>query len=57
MEKLKIGGADSSASDISDHVKDVLFAKTAERIEGVGLTVGASMFGDSNLDTEEEQDG
>ena len=56
-EIVNLIGADSSASDISGRIKDVLFAKAAERIEGIKPTVGASMFGDSNLDTEEEQDG
>jgi len=56
-EIVNLIGADSSASDISDKIKDVLYAKATERIEGVRPTVGASMFGDSDLDTEEEQDG
>jgi len=56
-EIVNLIGADSSASDISDKIKDVLYAKATERIEGVRPTVGASVFGDSDLDTEEEQDG
>ena len=53
-EIVNLIGADSSASDISDRIKDVLFAKAAERIEGIKPTVGATMFDDSNLNTEEE---
>jgi hypothetical protein len=56
-EIVNLIGADSSASDISDKIKDVLYAKATERIEGARPTVGASVFGDSDLDTEEEQDG
>jgi len=56
-EIVNLIGSDSSASDISDKIKDVLYAKATERIEGVRPTVGASVFGDSDLDTEEEQDG
>ena len=50
-------GADESASEISDKIKDALYAKASERIDGIRSTVGASMFDDSNLETEEEQDG
>ena len=56
-EIVNLIGSDSSASDISDKIKDVLYAKAAERIDGIRPTVGTSMFDDSNLDTEEEQDG
>ena len=55
-EIVNLIGSDSSASDISDKIKDVLYSKAAERINTIRPTVGASMFDDSNLDTEEEQD-
>ena len=53
-EIVNLIGADSSASDISDRIKDVLFAKAAERIEGIKPTIGASMF-DETEDTQEEE--
>ena len=53
-EIVNLIGSDSSASDISDKIKDVLYSKAAERINTIRPTVGASMFDDSNLDTEEE---
>ena len=56
-EIVNLIGSDSSASDIRDKIKDVLYSKAAERINTIRPTVGASMFDDSNLDTEEEQDG
>ena len=56
-EIVNLIGADESASNISDKIKDVLYSKAAERINTIRPTVGASMFDDSNLDTEEEQDG
>jgi len=52
-EIVNLIGADESASDISDQIKNVLYAKSAERIETMRATVGASMFDDSNLDTGE----
>ena len=54
-EIVNLIGSDSSASDISDKIKDVLYSKAAERINTIRPTVGASMFDDSNLDTEEDQ--
>lgn len=45
---------DGSSSQISDKIKDVLFAKSAENIEAIRPNVAASIFdGDVNLDTEE----
>ena len=35
---------DSSASDISGKIKDALFAKASERIEGLRPEVAATMF-------------
>ena len=39
-------GADESALDISNEIKNILFAKSAEKIESVNQ-IGASMFDDS----------
>ena len=45
---------DGSSSQISDHIKDVLFAKSAENIETIRPNVAVSIFdGDINLDPEE----
>ena len=45
---------DGSSSQISDKIKDVLFAKSADNIEAIRPNVAASIFdGDVNLDTEE----
>ena len=41
---------DSSPSDISDKIKDVLLSKSAERIEADRSNVGASMFNNSEVD-------
>jgi hypothetical protein len=48
---------DGSSSQISDHIKDVLFAKSAENIETIRPNVAASIFdGDINLDPEEDRE-
>jgi len=45
---------DGSSSQISDRIKDILFAKSAENIETIRPNVAASIFdGDVNLDTED----
>ncbi len=38
--------SDESPSQVSDKIKDLLFTKSAEKIEGLRPSVGASMFGD-----------
>jgi hypothetical protein len=46
---------DDSPSSVSDAIKDQLFSRTAERIQGVRPDVAASIFDDDiNLDSEEE---
>ena len=53
-ELMDLLGTDGSSSQISDKIKDVLFAKSAENIEAIRPNVAASIFdGDVNLDTEE----
>ncbi len=36
----------ASASDVSDKIKDMLFAKSAERVDRVRPDVASSLFGD-----------
>ena len=55
-EIVNLIGADESASDISDKIKDVLYAKAAERIEGIKPKVGAFMFGDEQQSESEDQE-
>tara|TARA_B100000965_G_scaffold32199_1_gene23826 strand:- start:482 stop:685 length:204 start_codon:yes stop_codon:yes gene_type:complete len=44
---------DGSASDVSDRIKDVLYAKSAERIDHFKAPVANSMFNDAEVETEE----
>ncbi len=37
---------DESPSQISDKIKDILFAKSAERVDGYRPNVASSLFGD-----------
>ena len=46
---------DESPSSVSDAIKDQLFSRTAEKIQGIRPQVAASIFDDDvNLDSEEE---
>ena len=54
-EIVNLIGSDSSALDISDKIKDVLYAKAAERIDNVRPKVGASMFDDQQHNSEGEE--
>jgi len=43
---------DSAASEVTDKLKDVLFAKSAERIEAQRPNISASMFDEPEVETE-----
>ena len=45
---------DASANDVSDRIKDMLYAKSAERIEYAKPVVADSMFGEVDAEVETE---
>ena len=45
---------DESPSQTSDKIKDILFAKTAEKINDIRPNVAASVFDDPSLEIEDE---
>ena len=45
-----------SPSDISDRIKDMLYAKTAEKVEAERPNVSAGLFGDEIEDEVEPQE-
>jgi hypothetical protein len=49
---LDMIASDESASNISDKIKDLLFAKASEKIDEVRPTVAMNMFGQENRDEE-----
>ncbi len=60
MEELvDLIATDTSASDVADKIKDILYAKAAERIDIARPLVASSMFGeqpqDEDLSQEEEE--
>ena len=44
--------ADASASDISDKIKEILYTKSAEKVDAVRPAVGAGLFGEEEPETE-----
>jgi hypothetical protein len=48
--------ADESPSQISDKIKNILFAKSAERIDSFRPAVANSLFGENPFDTSETYD-
>ena len=48
---------DGSSSQISDKIKDVLFAKSAENIEAIRPNVAASIFDGGGVDLGAEEGG
>ena len=45
---------DESPSQTSDKIKDILFAKTAEKINAIRPNVAASVFDEPTLEIEDE---
>ena len=46
--------ADASASDVSDKIKEILYAKTAEKVDAARPLVGAELFGDEIPEVDDE---
>lgn len=47
--------SDESPSQISDRIKDILFAKSAEKIDSFRPSVSASLFGDDSFEETSEE--
>ena len=45
---------DASSATISDKIKEILYAKSAEKIDAARPLVGAELFGDETPEVEEE---
>ena len=53
-EIIDLIATDASASDITTKIKDVLFAKSANKIESQKSTVANAMFAEPELESEVE---
>ena len=53
---MNMMATDESPSQISDKIKDILFAKSAERVDGYRPDVASSLFDDEESEVESEVD-
>ena len=53
-EIIDLIATDSAASEVTDKLKDVLFTKSAARIEAQRPNISASMFDEPEYEVEEE---
>ena len=53
-EIVNLIGSESPASDITDKIKDVLYAKASERIDDYRADVSSSLFDNENSVEDEE---
>ena len=51
-----LNSKESSASAVSDKIKDMLYAKSAEKVDGYRSNVADSMFNSRNAPTQQEVD-
>ena len=55
-EIVNLIATDSSAADIRDKIKEVLFAKAADKIDAQKANVGSSMFDTSTPEPETSEE-
>lgn len=46
---------DESPNNISDKIKNMLFAKSAEKIDALKPNIGSSVFDETEVESEEEE--
>jgi len=55
-ELLDMIATDESPSQISDKIKDILFAKSAERVDAIRPLAANSLFGQDEVEIDDESD-
>ena len=53
-ELIDLIATDGTPSDVSEKIKELLYAKAAERVDAARPEVAATMFGDSDNSGDEE---
>lgn len=56
-ELIDLVATDGKPSDITDKIKELLYTKAGEKIDGAVPEVTASMFGDEAPEYDESEDG
>ena len=49
-------GADASPAEVSDKIKEILYAKSSSKIDAIRPDIGAAVFGDEVDDETDETD-
>lgn len=49
-------GAESSPTEVSDKIKEILYAKSSSKIDAIRPDIGASVFGEDEVEVESEED-
>jgi hypothetical protein len=47
-------GAESSPTEVSDKIKEILYAKSSSKIDAIRPEIGASVFGEDEVEDEVE---
>ena len=55
-ELMDMIGADESAAQVTDKIKDLLYAKSGEKVDAFRPHVANSLFGDQEVETEIEDE-
>lgn len=48
-------GAESSPTEVSDKIKEILYAKSSSKIDAIRPDIGASVFGEDELEDETDE--
>jgi hypothetical protein len=48
-------GAESSPNEVSDKIKEILYAKSSSKIDAIRPDIGASLFGEDELEDETDE--
>ena len=54
-ELLDMIGADESAAQVTDKIKDLLYAKSGEKVDAFRPYVANSLFGDQETEIDDEE--
>ena len=54
-ELMDLIGADESAAQVTDKIKDLLYTKSGEKVDAFRPYVANSLFGDQEVETEDEE--
>ena len=49
-------GADESAAQVTDKIKDLLYAKSGEKVDAVSPYVANSLFGDQEVEIDDDEE-